>query len=307
MEWISGCFEQEQQECNSFLIAGCTDTNQGDDPIILPVHWAAPTTRAVPHLTSCPLISDAIARHAYFWKAPWFLFQISTPRAMVLGLGDWSGSPHFQYCAPTFFDDVTNWGQHRRPLFPGGCLGKAVVNPITLMAWGTHWSKVLNYLRQIQFQIVLLSEDMSDHVYQFLFQDMSLLSSLLHGSCLRNLGHHCPKHFPQNLVLRDALWIKTVLWENTAYTMNITMLNASIEEKPTCTSSISPSFVHQEAFSFFGNTYKHPGMKEHFFEKCSQVCFNLDQRRKCNIIYEKNDNLQISTDKNIVTLKFTCE
>lgn len=72
------------------------------------------------------------------------------------------------------------WEQHHQtPSFSGSCLGKAVLFPITLMAWGMHWSKVLNYLRQIQFQIVLLSEDMSDHVYQFLFQDcVSSLSSV---------------------------------------------------------------------------------------------------------------------------------
>lgn len=78
---------------------------------------------------------------------------------------------------------------------------------------------------------------------------------------------------------------KRVLWENIAFTTNITTLSASIEEKPTCFSSISPSFVHQEAFSFFGNTYKHPWNERTFFEKRSQVCFNLGQRRKCNIIY----------------------
>lgn len=79
-----------------------------------------------------------------------------------------------------FFDNAANWGQqHQRPLFLSGCQGKAVLSPIILMAWGTHGSKVLNYLRQAQFQIVLLSKRMSDHMYQFLFQDMYLLSSLL--------------------------------------------------------------------------------------------------------------------------------
>lgn len=86
----------------------------------------------------------------------------------------------FSVLCTHFFDDVANWGQqHQRLLFLSGCLGKAVLSPIILMAWGTHWSKVLNYLRQIQFQNVLLSKNMSDHVYQFLFQDMYLLSSLL--------------------------------------------------------------------------------------------------------------------------------
>lgn len=193
----------------------------------------------------------------------------------------------FSVLCTHFFDDVANWGQqHQRLLFLSGCLGKAVLSPIILMAWGTHWSKVLNYLRQIQFQNVLLSKNMSDHVYQFCFK-ICICSLLFYSSCLRNLGHHFPKHFPQNLVLRDSLWIKKVLWENTAYTMNITRLNDSMEEKPTCFSSISPSFVHQETFFFFNNAYKHPWNEGTFFEKCSQVCCNLGQRRKCNIIYEK--------------------
>lgn len=49
-------------------------------------------------------------------------------------------------------------------------------------------------------------------------------------------------------------------------------------------------------------------MKKHFLEKCSQVYFNLGAMKDIQQIYgEKNENLQISTDKNILTLNFTCE
>lgn len=92
--------------------------------------------------------------------------------------------------------------------------------------------------------------------------------------------------------------------------MNMTLLNALIspvEKKPTCFSNISPIFFHQETFSFSSNTYKHPGMKEHFLRKAHKSILIWGKEGNATKFMGKNDNLQISTDKNIFTLKFTCE
>ena len=72
----------------------------------------------------------------------------------------------------------------------------------------------MDYLKQIQFQIVLLSWNMSDHVYQFLCQDMYLLSSLFYSSYLRNLGHHFTKAVSPKPSLHKCSVIKRLLWEN---------------------------------------------------------------------------------------------
>ena len=48
-------------------------------------------------------------------------------------------------------------------------------------------------------------------------------------------------------------------------------------------------------------------MKEHFLRKAHKSILIWGKDGNATKFMGKNDNLQISTDKNIFTLKFTCE